>query len=391
MPTTSTPLLPASPETTALLEAADGWLRRESTTPGYAHDMSAITHALRAGADPAVAWPHGPWEGRRVFDTLVEVPGHTATGKSERIPDAIGMAFVEATQNPTHNWLHLLPPLVRQGRWRLAHAIYEHRASDLALEHLDPLLWHLLEGVGHGLPEQVHGQSLWEAWWERRGSLPVWGYEAASCDTAWHVLGRSLARDGWGPTKGDAVEEVRAEQWWCQALLDRVGPAGLNASNARGQTPLTLHVTGHNATHYRALLAAGADPNLPSARGELPLLVAALAHNAKGITALFAAGANPHVCDRDGNTALHWLLRSSHEEYQEYGYTYDESCVRLLIAAGVSEARLNGAGEVALSKGLRLEQTQEAQELLQRIRVWQLHPRLDATLPQPEPPRRNRM
>jgi ankyrin repeat protein len=83
----------------------------------------------------------------------------------------------------------------------------------------------------------------------------------------------------------------------------RAGGADMNAKNAKGHTALTLALSARkskvNTAQITALLANGADPNIPGRDGELPLLAAFFNGRPKMMIELMAAGANPNFMDPD--------------------------------------------------------------------------------------------
>jgi uncharacterized membrane protein YfcA len=89
-------------------------------------------------------------------------------------------------------------------------------------------------------------------------------------------------------------------------------PAGLNARNAEGDTPLHRAVETGMPRLVRALLAAGADPRAQAKAGETALHLAALHVEPAFADALLGAGADPRARNADGETPLHWAALSGH-------------------------------------------------------------------------------
>lgn len=77
--------------------------------------------------------------------------------------------------------------------------------------------------------------------------------------------------------------------------------ADMNTSNA-AYTPLSYAIGQENVTLVKALLDAGADPNVKPSNGAGPLFQAA--HSAEIVALLLAAKANPNVTDDYGQTPL---------------------------------------------------------------------------------------
>src|ERR1035438_7617122 len=93
----------------------------------------------------------------------------------------------------------------------------------------------------------------------------------------------------------------------------------------RGQTKVAA-VAGGQAAAARALLAAGANPNLTSSGGRTPLIEAAIGGRVEIARMLIAEGANVNLAERgtgtpleaaerEGHTAMAALLRSRSEEH----------------------------------------------------------------------------
>jgi ankyrin repeat protein len=70
-----------------------------------------------------------------------------------------------------------------------------------------------------------------------------------------------------------------------------------------GRTPLHWAADLGHAAAVRALLAAGADPDVQDAEGMTPLHCAAVCEHRVVCELLLAAGADAHLQDADGETA----------------------------------------------------------------------------------------
>ena len=102
--------------------------------------------------------------------------------------------------------------------------------------------------------------------------------------------------------------------------------ANPNAADKYGFTPLISAAMGHEKTcaqTVQALLASGADVNLPNADGWTPLMMAVRLNRLETAKALLAAGADIHATDANGNSALLHAVLWNHP-----------SCVKLLLNAG---------------------------------------------------------
>ena len=111
-------------------------------------------------------------------------------------------------------------------------------------------------------------------------------------------------------TRGD--KNVTLLQWavfnrsleGMKALLD----AGANPRDTGmdGDTVIHTAAAADDAAYLSELLARGADPNAPNANnGAGPLRAALMGERERQFRALLAAGANPNQADRLGNTPLH--------------------------------------------------------------------------------------
>lgn len=123
-----------------------------------------------------------------------------------------------------------------------------------------------------------------------------------------------------------------------EALLD--AGAGLDASDAYGQTALYRAASQGHAPVVALLLKRGADPNSIDTYNKTPLLVAAGGGYEEVVRLLLRQGAKVGLGKRSGGDPLMWAARSGHVP-----------CVRLLLAAGASPASRNGALAWAYSMG----------------------------------------
>jgi len=99
------------------------------------------------------------------------------------------------------------------------------------------------------------------------------------------------------------------------AALLRQG-ADPHRPDSAGTTPLYLASVQGEAAAARALLAAGADPDLESGTGEegLPLCAAACWGHTATVRELLLAGANPNLREDHGTgrTAAEWAIHGGH-------------------------------------------------------------------------------
>lgn len=121
--------------------------------------------------------------------------------------------------------------------------------------------------------------------------------------------------------------------------------AHVNDRNDAGETPLMTAVRAGSIGCVEALLAAGADPNLPAAAGEAPAAEAARLGREIVLGKLIAAGANVNAAARNGTTPLLVAIRERQVDV-----------VRLLLAngadAGACDAQNRGPLAYAAASGL---------------------------------------
>ncbi|MEO1367293.1 MAG: ankyrin repeat domain-containing protein, partial [Acidobacteriota bacterium] len=112
-------------------------------------------------------------------------------------------------------------------------------------------------------------------------------------------------------------------------------PADVNALDpATGLSPLALAAAGDDPERVRALLDAGADPNLPNRDGSRPLIIAAVFDRPDAARQLVAAGADLDATGADGSSALHSAAFFGRPEV-----------ARLLLDAGASLEVINSYGQ----------------------------------------------
>ena len=77
--------------------------------------------------------------------------------------------------------------------------------------------------------------------------------------------------------------------------LLKAQPNARDVRTSQGSTPLHLAATNADISALKALLAAGADPNVRDGEGATPLHMAAYTQNAKHAQLLLEAGADPYA------------------------------------------------------------------------------------------------
>ena len=136
----------------------------------------------------------------------------------------------------------------------------------------------------------------------------------------WAVLNRSLAGmkalldAGANPREtgmdGDTVVHTAAmaddPSYLAELLARHVDPDVPNASNGAG--PLRAALMGDRETQFRALLAAGANPNLADRLGNTPLHVAGQINEPARALDLLEAGADPAARNAQGATFQRYLF-----------------------------------------------------------------------------------
>ena len=92
----------------------------------------------------------------------------------------------------------------------------------------------------------------------------------------------------------------------------------VNIQDRQGMTPLmTASVRKHSGPVVKALLDAGADPNIQSVSRATPLLAACSAGQSMSVLALLDAGAEVEHVDHDGRNIIHALALSRNDELFE--------------------------------------------------------------------------
>ena len=162
-----------------------------------------------------------------------------------------------------------------------------------------------------------------------------------------------LLDTGMDPNSGifAAVVENRLES--ATALL--AGGANPNLPNNSGNTPLTWAISYNhvavtevllewgadpNATLFgavreklvevvRYLLLIGADPNLQDNNGNTPLMLAAMNNDLETAKVLSEQGADPNLSDHDGNTPLMWAALNGYLPFVEFFLNWEEININL--------------------------------------------------------------
>ena len=140
--------------------------------------------------------------------------------------------------------------------------------------------------------------------------------------------------------KKDALANARCRQWGSDDRAD-ISFDNANNSYAYSQiTPLMLAASSEQNSACRALLRAGADPDLQDDTGSTPLLEAVSHGHAQLVKLLLEHGADLYLRDKDNRTAL---SRSAH-----FGHS---GCIRILSKAGCRMDSENAEDAMLLAAG----------------------------------------
>eukprot|EP00043_Microstomoeca_roanoka_P020328 m.244374 g.244374 ORF g.244374 m.244374 type:complete len:1483 (+) comp17147_c7_seq2:978-5426(+) len=101
-----------------------------------------------------------------------------------------------------------------------------------------------------------------------------------------------------------------------------------------------------------ALLAHGADPNVPDRLGQTPLMYAVVAGLPAAVRSMIDHGANVNAkTKRSGQTALHLAVRLALQA--QGGATARNACLALLLETGADASVLDGFGELGFCTAIR--------------------------------------
>ena len=133
-----------------------------------------------------------------------------------------------------------------------------------------------------------------------------------------------FACDTYEPTPEESAEATRillSPKFWddatgpdVQELIERGGDPEAkydSYGSLRDYTPLHMAASSGNAEAVKALLKAGADPNVKSYNGSTPLLSAVINGRSEAVKVLIEAGANPKA-RHNGTTLRDWANRAGH-------------------------------------------------------------------------------
>lgn len=110
----------------------------------------------------------------------------------------------------------------------------------------------------------------------------------------------------------------------------------------------------------KALIAAGANPNLADEDGRTPLMLAAQANSLETIKILLAAGASINARDKNGQTALMWGQIGA-----RYVGRYNPEVVKALIAAGANVNAFDERGRTPLMLAAQADLVESVEALLE--------------------------
>src|SRR4030095_7249196 len=117
-----------------------------------------------------------------------------------------------------------------------------------------------------------------------------------------------------------------ADREGCAPLIVAAGGCSFAASiDAKGEIALTATESRGTVEMVRALLAAGAKPDVVKNNGTSALMAAARFGHTESVRALLDAHADPNLTDAKSRVALHWAASEGHAQV-----------VSLLILGGAS-------------------------------------------------------
>ena len=322
----------------------------QAVARGQVEEVSAL---LTAGADPQmplrIAATYGQAE---IFKLLVD-HGARLTGPDNPGDDYLRMALYGSNKKVQERDAQNQAKRAAEGKVAIQNGGGYNEIIKILLEH----------GVPADSTNQLGFTPLMEAsMWGNETAVSLLLEHGAKTDTelreeggtalsgaAWFGFGKIvelLLKAGASPDAADSEKATPLLRASCAG-----SPAAMvltSGGKSEGYAYL-MKVRGNEfGRAVRALIAAGANPNLGNKRDVTPLMASSLAGNLDIATALLDAGADPNLRDKEGRTALMFATKSG-----------QPALVELLLSrkADPKAVALDGKTALAIAKGGKSRET----------------------------------